>query len=558
MAPNGLASGRSLFQPREGELERPRLPLKGQSTSILRRLPRRLAHAFKKPIASGLRRYYPSAVRELLRQRGLSLWYPTSHSERPQRVWGYVDVHSIEPGEGFNLMLSTGPGFGSVVGHVEVSRIGFHEGADRRKVYESDVLDVESLGMNATAAAVGPAWPRALEIADTASWVSGYYSVDFVFQDGSRDGDIAFLVVTQRARSADVLVKLATTTYQAYNRWGGHNLYEWESPSTMDGGHLGVFEGEIALNRGDMVSFDRPTRSEFWEWEYDFVLWLEEIAQEQGVTVAYASGFDLAESPSLVSDCKLLISVGHDEYWSKEEFDHVYDRIFREGGHTLFLGSNCAYWQVRYVDINAPSDTGSGQRGRQLVCFKSTDDPISHRASADPELLATARFRENARRPETMLMGVAYQSNLPFRNHVDPSYDFRVETTDLPFFDGTGLRHGDVIEGILGHEWDNRDPEATMSCPGEPRVEGAERLWDARRSRIPEIPPELLTVVFSGAVKDIRGLAGLAEAVYFESPAGARVFSAATNRWSWALHRAGFIHPGVARFTRNLILSCRD
>jgi hypothetical protein len=469
-----------------------------------------------------------------------------------------VDVHSIEPGEGFNLMLSAGPEVTASVGHIEVSRIGYYEDGDRRSVYKSDTINLESLGMNNTAAAVGPAWPPALEITDTTSWTSGYYSVDFVFEDGWRDSDIAFLVVTERARSADVLVKLATATYQAYNRWGGHNLYEWETPSTQDGDYLGAFETDIPTNRGDMVSFDRPTRSEFWEWEYDFVLWLEELAQEQGFTVAYATGFDLTEDESLVSGCKLLISLGHDEYWSKEEFDYTYDRIFRQGGHTLFFGSNCAYWQIRYVDVNAPSASGSEHRGRQLVCFKSMDDPIRQRDSEDPELLVTARFRENARRPENMLMGVAYQSNLRFRNQVDPGYSLRVETTDLPFFAGTGLRQGDVIEDILGHEWDNRDPEAEMPCPGEPRVPGAQRLWDAQRSRIPEIPSELITVVFSGTPTDIRGLPGLAEAVYFESPVGARVFSAGTNRWCWALRRAGFIHQGVANFTRNLILDSRD
>ena len=499
-------------------------------------------------------RHYPSAVSELLRQRRLSFWYETSRSEGRQRVWGYVDVHSIEPGESFNLMLSTGPTAGTSIGHVEICRVGFHEEGERRLVYESGAIQVTSHGTNATAAAVGPAWPPALEIDETKSWGSGYYSIDFVFEDGSRDGDVAFLVVTERARSTDVLVKLATATYQAYNRWGGHSFYEWESPATYDGGELGVFESDIPANRGDMVSFDRPTRSEFWDWEYDFVLWLEALALEEGFTVSYATGFDLTRDASLTSGCKLLISVGHDEYWSKEEFDYAYDRIFHQGGHTLFLGSNLAYWQVRYVDINALNTAASEHRGRQLVCFKSMNDPIGCRTTVNPELLVTARFREDARRPENMLMGVAYQSNLSFRNQVDPGYDFQIETTDLPFFSGTGLRPGDVIQGIVGHEWDNRDPEADYPCPAEPQVPGARRLWNAQRSRIPEIPPEQLTVVCSGEATDLRGFAGLAEAVYFESPAGAKVFSAGTNRWSWALHRQGFIHQGIADLTRNLVL----
>src|SRR5579883_1638537 len=45
-------------------------------------------------------------------------------------VWGYVDKHSVAPGEGFDLMLATGPMREGAVGRVEFLRIGAE--GDRR------------------------------------------------------------------------------------------------------------------------------------------------------------------------------------------------------------------------------------------------------------------------------------------------------------------------------------------------------------------------------------------------------------------------------------------
>ena len=91
---------------------------------------------------------------------------------------------------------------------------------------------------------------------------------------------------------------------------------------------------------------------------------------------------------------------------------------------------------------------------------------------------ATARYRDGARRPETMLMGAAYQSW--FKPHAEGGarFSYRVERTDLPFFQGSGLRVGDELAEVVGYEWDNRDPE------GDGR-----RLWDEQKSAIPLLPP---------------------------------------------------------------------
>jgi hypothetical protein len=476
-------------------------------------------------------------VRNVLRDRRESFWYRTSSGSAAQRVWAYVDRHSVAAGDDFRIMCSVGPGPArtSYRGRIEIHRVGHHPEGNRRLVWSSAEIEVVAHSVDATAAAVGASWPPSLEVTAGDHWTSGYYSIDFVADGATRDADIASIVVTEPTHRADVLVKLAAATYQAYNRWGGHNLYPWETPSTIAGGPLGRFETDIPSNRGVMVSFDRPTRSEFFDWEYWYVTWLERVAAEIGLSVAYATNHDLATDPGYTLNPRLLVVPGHDEYWSKEEFERAHQRIFERGGNTLFLGANLAYWQVRYADV----DSVGGGRGRQLVCHKSIEDPIRYRVP-DPAVHVTARFRDGARLPETMLLGVGYQSNLAHRRLERADLVYRVVSTELPFLRGTGYEPGDEIGALIGHEWDSIDPEAHFAPPGETLVPGATRLWAPERSLIPALDEDSLHLVCSGSVEDSIGRQGEAHAVYFTSPAGARVFSAGTLRWSWGLGRAGY------------------
>jgi hypothetical protein len=503
---------------------------------------------------------------------GPAAWLETSQSKHLQRVWGYVDRHSIDPGEGFDLMLSAAPDGAEVRGRIEIFRIGYEGDSDRRRVWRSGEIAVSPyrahrLGLDPklldrTASSLGPNWPPALTVEDTGDWTTGYHSIDFVAADGTRDEDVAFIVVTDPARSGDVLLKLATATYQAYNRWGGHSLYDGDDATRP-------YDRVPRITRGAMVSFDRPTPSEFFEWEYHYVLWLEKLAKEEGFRVAYATNHDVTRDPAFAENYRLFVSFGHDEYWSKEEFDRTYDRIFERGGNTMFLGANTAYWQVRYVDVNAPTN----ERGRQLVCYKNAHDPICRHVMGNPQLHVTDRFRAAARRPETMLAGVGVQSNLPNRYHgstcsrclraagkpvpernSEPRYAYYVEDADHPLLRGTGYTAGERVADVIGHEWDNRDPEAEYPAPGEPRVEDADRLWDEERSEIDPIPLEDIRVLLAGKAVDVLGREGRAEAVYFESPAGAKVFSSGTIRWPWGLGKEGFAEEKFRRLNRNLVL----
>jgi len=437
-----------------------------------------------------------------------------------QRIWAYADRHSVTPGESFNIMAAGGPGQPTRRVRLEVFRVG--AGTDE-KVWVSDFADVIYRGATRSGASIGPGWPPSFANVDTHGWKPGCYYADIVEQaTGTRDLKACFWIVRNPARSGAVLMRLGTNTYQAYNDWGGHSIY----PNDDD------------ENRGLLVSFDRPTPPSFWEYDVYMVAWLEGLAASLG-GVDYATNFDVHDDPSILDPYPLVITGSHDEYWSGEEFSAFQHRIFTAGKNVAFFGGNTAYCQVRYGDLNrAP---GTPDRGRQMVCYKTAFDPIVRRGGkTDPRLLESSNFRTDARRPESMLMGSAYQNWFEPAGPQRPT--LHVARTDLPFFEGTGWKAGDAAADVVGYEWDNRDPDAD-----------GQRLWKAGVSQIAPIDPARIMVLFRGEALADDGTKGLAETTYFRSPAGAQVFNAAVIRWAWGLGKPGFVNPAFQRFSENLV-----
>ncbi len=437
-----------------------------------------------------------------------------------QRIWAYVDRQSLIPGEPLHVMMAAGPGGPGRRVRLEVFRIG---AAGPTLVWTSAFVDVPARGATASAAAIGPGWPSALGAIDTAAWTPGVYTADVVEQTtATRDVRAAQWIVTNPRRSGAVLARLGTNTWQAYNDWGGHSLY----PNGDDEA------------RGLIVSFDRPTPPALFEYDIYLVQWLEALAGSLG-GVDYAGNFDVHAEPTLLERYPLVITGAHDEYWSGEEFGAFQRRIFTHGGATAFLGADAAYCQVRYGDLDAPP--GASPRGRQLVCYKTADDPIARRAGKlDPALLVTSNFRDGARRPETMLMGGGYQGWFEPASDQAPAY--RVARDRSPLFAGTGWKVGDEAAPVVGYEWDNRDPDG----------DGA-RLWSAGRSRIAPIDPAAIEVLFRGEAVDAEGKPGVAEATLYRSAAGAEVFNAGSVRWAWGLGKPGFTNAPFRRFNENLV-----
>ena len=178
-----------------------------------------------------------------------------------------------------------------------------------------------------------------------------------------------------------------------------------------------------------------------------------------------------------------------------------------------------------------------------MLCFKHNVDPITFKPGQDPILDATGKFREGNRRPEIMLMGVSLDSYFPSKRNQGYTYYVATDNVNHPLFTGTGYRQGGchwATSSVM--RWDNTDPSPQKN-----------RFWDKHSSRIPFLPREKIHILFRGHPIDISGKKRLAEAVYFESDAGGKVFSSGTIQWPWGLTKEGFQQDAFKQFNRNLI-----
>jgi len=389
---------------------------------------------------------------------------------------------------------------------IEIYRLGWYGGAGARLVGCTPSCDGLRGGQAFGAAApradglVEAGWPVTDSFTLPPTSLSGYYRIRFVLAGGQASSTFVIVRAPAGSRSA-ILVQVPVNTWQAYNSWGGRSLYDIAG----------------AAARANSVSFDRP-----YAWsapgnqspmgrEYPFVLFLE----QSGYDVSYQTDVDTDRDPTSLLDHRLVISLGHDEYWT-EAMRNAF-RAARDAGVNLaFMGANDVYWRVRYDD-----------GGRTIVDYKSGDDPV--RGS----VLQTGYFRV-LESPECKLIGIQHQGG-----ELDwPAGDYSVVASSLahPWFAGTGFDATSVLRGLVGVETD--------SIPS----------WDHGASC-----GHKLTVFFhrEGGGDQL----GNADATAYTAASGATVFATGSKRLVWGLADApiasgraqGLVDPRLQRFVHNML-----
>src|SRR4029077_18253641 len=152
---------------------------------------------------------------------------------------------------------------------------------------------------------------------------------------------------------------------------------------------------------------------------------------------------DTHANGAAIMNHRALLSVGHDEYWSKEMFDAA--QAARDGGVNLaFFGADAIFWQVRF------EPSAAGVADRVMVCYKDASiDPVQGPTT-------TVNWRSApVNRPEQTLEGVQFTSEVPWGHNVD----YVVTNSSHWAYTGTGFKNGDVVPGILGYEMDRYMPD---------------------------------------------------------------------------------------------------
>ncbi|MFC9292081.1 N,N-dimethylformamidase beta subunit family domain-containing protein [Streptomyces sp. NPDC057052] len=439
-----------------------------------------------------------------------------STKDRVGQIQGYASTTSVAPGEAlsFHVSVRNPQPF-----RVALYRLGHYDGAGGRLMTTGPWLDGSRLPAPAPHPGTGAIvcdWHRSWTYRVPTGWVSGVYMAVFQARDGHRS--CTPFVVREPDREADFLVVLPFTTYQAYNQWPldgrtGKNLYRGYSRPGVAGD---------SAHRAFEVSFDRPYSDHglprWAKLDLGFTRWVE----AEGHDVTYATSVDLHEGRIDPRRYTAMIFPGHDEYWSQPMRD-VLDRAVEAGTHLAFLAANNIYFHIRLTGA------ADGTPARTVACYKQAADP-SPDASGPTE-----RWRDLADehgkkcgRAEQGVLGVQYNGIL-----AEPA-PLVVRRPDHWFWDGTGLKDGEEIPGLVAVEADGYDSKM-------PYPEGA------ARTLLSESPYRVKATKGGGHRRRIQNT-GLTE-----HEDGTLVFVAGTFHWPLALRHPAHHDPRIERATRNLL-----
>ncbi|EHR70919.1 putative Ig domain-containing protein [Burkholderiales bacterium JOSHI_001] len=457
-------------------------------------------------------------------------WIPDARYASKREIEGYASATSVNRGGSINLYVqaSSADPFYSI----HVYRVGWYGGVGGREmagpIWRFRSVQPACAMTDVQARLVECAWtnPYTLNIpgnSDPTDWASGVYLAKLTGGLTGKQSYIVF-VVRDDARRALVNFQSSVTTYAAYNNWGGYDFYDTDS---------------IGGTPAYKLSFNRPYSNgqrhlngkgagDFLAWEINMLRFVE----REGYDVKYSTNIDTHRTPLKLTDLRLFLSVGHDEYYTKEMYDAL--QSARDAGISLgFFGANNIYWQVRLERSIA-----TGRSNRTVVAYKYATDPI---IATNPQR-ATTLWRDQAvvpmNRPEASLIGVMYDYNTVYGDMVMADCGDWLCT-------GTSLKPGDVLPGMLGYEVDRVAPS---SPPG---------------TRVLASSPYEVCLDYPTCSRFERRFS---QATHYAAPSGAEVFATGSMQWNWGLDSfspglpAGRVdqhidlaNPAVQQLTRNVL-----
>ncbi len=343
-----------------------------------------------------------------------SQWY-VDGSGSPN-IQGFTTDISVNVGQTIFFKISTP----AASYRIDIYRLGYYQGNDGRfvtsispsvslpQIQPSCLTDSSTGLIDCGNWGISASWT----VPSTAT--SGIYYAKLLRLDTGEASPLIFVVRNDSSHS-DILVQTSDPTWQAYNAYGGNSFYSGNP-----------------VGRAYKVSYNRPvnagqsTHLDFFSFEYEIVRFLE----ANGYDATYFTGVDTDRNGALITQHKVFMSVGHDEYWSGGQRTNV--EAARDAASNpvslIFFSGNEVFWKTRWE----ASIDGTSTPYRTLVCYKETSTNGTYGSKIDPAdpptwtgLWRDARFSPPADggHPENALSGVMSQVSAPQNNAITVPQD---------------------------------------------------------------------------------------------------------------------------------------
>jgi hypothetical protein len=505
-------------------------------------------------------------------------------------LWLYSDKFSYQPGEDLILYIHST--------HPEVSLTIEREGGEIQQVYQQSAVKGGIQSTPENAYAVGCGWQESFRVKLPADWRSGVYVITLKAPCDQGSEIIAEHMFVLRSSvpgsHSKTVYMLPTSTYLAYNDWGGANYYRTRDTDEANAvvsnqrpwakGFVRLPENAPRHDSGEKIkAFEHPRfKAIEWALENDFSRHYADsgfayfdshfirFMENNGLQADYITQHDLHADPDLLRHYELLVTSGHDEYWSHEMRDAL-DAHLERGGKLARFGGN-QLWQVR-IEAN----------GTQQICYKTPEeDPLY--GKGQNHLVTTSWDTPVVDRSVAASFGLTGTAGV-YANYgaTTPrsAGGFTVYRPEHWVFEGTDLYYGDVLgahpTSIVSYEADGLDytfknglpfpthkdgaPKDTLILALTPAIKGEEDHFNGQRL---QNAPLAEFEQFAASVREELGLLywfvkgkidwalspyGCAAIVVCSVGKGT-VFNAGTTCWVHGLRDADFF---VEQITRNVL-----
>ncbi len=388
---------------------------------------------------------------------------------RSQVIEGYCSANSVRAGEKLQIMVSANP---ESAFKLEIFRTGYYNGDGARLVKTFDSLK----GSPQADPPVGEnyvrecQWEPSVEFKIPKDWLSGVYLGKLTAKKSGIQSYVIFIV--RDDRPCDLLFQCSDLTWSAYNRWpADYSIYTKHKGYSS----TGVPSGTVSFDR-PYALFTHPVNKikksggsgEYLPWEFPMAFWME----QHGYDVSYISNIDTHTDPAGLLRTKGFISVGHDEYWTLDMYNNVL-KARDEGVNLAFFGGNSVLCVVPML----PSIDGTPNRAtRREGWFMPVSGKIPE--AVKRKMVNQEGFEPNMGPDGAQLMGARLDTSGKGGGGGRGSGDWTCALPDHWLFEGTGMKQGDSVKGLVGWEWHGAPamdlPGMKVVAEGTPFVNGKE------------------------------------------------------------------------------------